>query len=82
MTIKGNGTHSQSGFQLFSGYISYSTASRDQARKIAFLHDQTSPCSELKEKFKCIEYIDKDENRQKLLPKIRGWLFKTNDVVS
>ena len=25
------------------------------------LRDQTSPCSELKEKFKCVEYIGKDE---------------------
>ena len=33
---------------------------RDYGEKVS-LHDLTSPCSELKEKFKCIEYIGKDE---------------------
>ena len=35
--------------------------------EIVSLHGQTSPCSEPKEKFKCIEYIDKIETGQKLL---------------
>ena len=29
--------------------------------EIVSLQDQTSPCSELREKFKCMEYIGKEE---------------------
>ena len=40
-------------------------SARDQARgrlgEIVSLQGQTSPCSELREKLKCIDYIGKDE---------------------
>ena len=32
------------------------------------LQDQTSPCSELKEKFKCVDYIGKNERWAEMSP--------------
>ena len=37
--------------------------------EIVSLQDQTYLCSELREKFKCVDYIGKDERWAKLLPK-------------
>ena len=38
---------------------------------VIFMHAQTSPCSELKEKFECMECSGKDKNEQTFLLKIR-----------
>ena len=42
----------------------------DYGEKVS-LQDETSPCSELKEKFKCIEYIGRDEQEHRKRGKIR-----------
>ena len=48
-----------------------SSSYRETREKKSPFMDQTPPCFELKEKFKCTEYIGKVEKWPKLLPKIR-----------
>ena len=53
------------GWLLKESYLEIKRFSWNQARgrlgRNSLLQDQTSPCSELREKFKCIDYIGKNE---------------------